>query len=214
MKDFPPHLKEHILGRLLNNVYEGDERQFTSAQRNSIHIINNQLYRHKVLRVNYTTYDLRRAQDSLNPRTQADVMVLAHEDESENPHPYWYAQIIGVFHVMVRHTGSESRSTAPQHIEFLWVHWLGCDLTYQAGWAAKRLPHIGFLDHDDPSAFGFLDPLHVIRGMHLIPGFAHGTSQQIPSDSPARQTSDDIEDWNCFYVNMCVINQGCRHNTH
>ena len=54
------------------------------------------------MRVNYTTYDMRRDQDSLNPRTQADVMLLAHEDlTARNSHPYWYARIIGLFHVYV-----------------------------------------------------------------------------------------------------------------
>jgi len=129
-------------------------------------------------------------------------MVLAHEDESENPHPYWYARIIGIFHVMVRHTGPESRSTMPQRVEFLWVRWLGRDLSSPSGWAAKRLPRIGFLDRDDSSAFGFLDPALVIRGVHLIPAFSYGTSQQIPANSPARHPLDDIEEWNYFYINM------------
>lgn len=192
----------HILGCLLDTQYEGDETEFTPAQRNSVHIINNRIYRHKVLRVNYTTYDLRRAQDSLNPRTQADVMVLAHEDESENPHPYWYAQIIGVFHVMVRHTGPESQSSVPQRMDLLWVHWLGRDMTYPSGWAAKRLPCVGFLNDDNPSAFGFIDPRHVIHGVHLIPAFAYGCSQLIPSTSVGRLMEDRAYDWNYFYVNM------------
>ncbi|KAG0693856.1 hypothetical protein DFH29DRAFT_815937, partial [Suillus ampliporus] len=54
VQDFLPHLKEHVLGHLLGNQYEGDEMQFTPAQRNLIHIINNQIYRHKVLCINYT----------------------------------------------------------------------------------------------------------------------------------------------------------------
>ncbi|KAI0263908.1 hypothetical protein BC834DRAFT_970987 [Gloeopeniophorella convolvens] len=43
------------------------------------------------LRINYTTYDMRRAQDTINPRTHADIMVLVHEDDAEDLHPYWYA---------------------------------------------------------------------------------------------------------------------------
>jgi hypothetical protein len=34
--------------------------------------------------------------------------------------------------------------------------------------------HVGFVDSDDPLAFGFLDPQYVIRGVHLLPAFAHG----------------------------------------
>ncbi|KAE9387587.1 hypothetical protein BT96DRAFT_837432 [Gymnopus androsaceus JB14] len=50
------------------------------------------MYKHKVLRVNYTTYDMRRAQDS-NPiqRTHPHVMVLSDDDD----HPYCYACILG-----------------------------------------------------------------------------------------------------------------------
>ena len=63
----------------------------------SLKLINNQIYQHKVLWVNYTTYNVRWDQDSLNPRTHGDIMVLSRDDE----HPYWYAHIVGIFHAMV-----------------------------------------------------------------------------------------------------------------
>ncbi|THH23073.1 hypothetical protein EUX98_g8103 [Antrodiella citrinella] len=62
-------------------------------------ISNNRMYRHKVLRINYTTYDVRRAQDSLNPRTHSDIMMLAHEDNDNGRSQYWYAHIVRLFHV-------------------------------------------------------------------------------------------------------------------
>ena len=69
---------------------------------------------------------MRRDQDSLNPRTQADVMLLAHEDlTARNSHPYWYARIIGLFHVYVTCAGD---SRGEQRIDFLWVRWLGRDI--------------------------------------------------------------------------------------
>ena len=117
------------------------------------------------MRVNYTTYDLRRSQDSLNSRTHANIMVLSHEDQGAGQtraHPYWYAQIIGIFHAMVQHTGRHSQSSEPQHMSFLWVRWYGRDLKHRAGWNAKRLHRVGFVDSDDPFAFGFLDLQHVI----------------------------------------------------
>ncbi len=91
-KDFLPRLKNHFLSRLLGHRYDGDELNFSSADRRNVLIMNNgTIYQHKVLRVNYTTYDLRRGQDSLNPRIpgHADVMVLSPENEGENedPHP-------------------------------------------------------------------------------------------------------------------------------
>ena len=98
----------------LEYEYDGDELEFTSAQHRTVIIDNNLIYRHKVLRVNYTTYDMRRAQDSLNPRIpgHADVMVLSPENDEDNedPHPYWYAHILGIYHANVRHMGPKSNS--------------------------------------------------------------------------------------------------------
>ncbi|KIO08767.1 hypothetical protein M404DRAFT_133050, partial [Pisolithus tinctorius Marx 270] len=87
---------------------------------------------HKSIQINYTSYNCCRAQDSLNPHTHADIMVLAHEDECLDqdglaPHPYWYAHIIGIFHTTVRYCGMDSTNTSPQCIDFLWVRWYARD---------------------------------------------------------------------------------------
>jgi hypothetical protein len=91
MQDFVPRLKDHILSRLLNCDYDGDEVPFSDADRNTVRIIDNRVYASKVLRVNYTTYNLRRDQDSMNPCTHCDVMVMSRET-GPNAHPYWYAR--------------------------------------------------------------------------------------------------------------------------
>src|ERR1700720_1806104 len=58
-----------------------DEHQFTNEERNTVRIIDNRIYSAKVLRVNYTTYDVRRDQDSMNPNTERrDIMVLSPEE--------------------------------------------------------------------------------------------------------------------------------------
>ena len=204
VQDFIPRLKDHLLARLLDHTYEGDEIDFTDSERETVTLVNNRIYRHKVLRINYTTYDLRRAQDSLNPRNHADVMVLSHEDEDGDPHPYWYARILGVFHAQVRHIGPRSKSTAVHRMDFLWVRWFGRDLDYKAGWKAKRLHRLGFIDSEDPGAFGFLDPNEVIRGVHLIPVFAYGRISSILPPSIARQPRESNQDWVFYYINLCV----------
>lgn len=89
-QDFARKLKNHLLARLLNQEYDGDEHQFSDEDRNTVRIIDNCVYSAKVLHVNYTTYDVRRNQDSMNPRTHCDIMVLSHETD-EHAHPYWYA---------------------------------------------------------------------------------------------------------------------------
>jgi hypothetical protein len=126
--------------------YDGDECEFTTAERNEVIITRNEIYSHQRLHVNYTSYDLQRGQDSLNPRTTAYFMVLGCENEDiPNPHPYWYGRIIKIFHAVIIHTGPQSHSTKPKVMEFLWVRWLGRDMEidYQEGWTTRRLPRIG-----------------------------------------------------------------------
>lgn len=189
--------------------YNGDEDEFTDDERRRVHIVQDKLYRHKVLRVNYTTYDVRRAQDSLNPRTHADVMVLTHEDDSRNSwHPYWFARIVGVFHVNVKLLNKDF--TVPPGIlakrfDVLWVRWFGQDPSARSGWKARRLPRVGFVDATDPNGsppFGFLDPAVVIRGVQMMPGFAHGRTSGLLGPSIVRQPAEKDGDWQFYYVGM------------
>ncbi|KAG0701627.1 hypothetical protein DFH29DRAFT_1000035 [Suillus ampliporus] len=121
--DFLPQLQDHILARLLGRNYDGDESSFSSAERSRLTFINDRIYRHKVIRINYTTYDLRQDQDSLNPRIHVDVMVLSHKDDEANSHPYWYARIIGAFHALVyyRDPASNPSSYDPVQVDFAWA---------------------------------------------------------------------------------------------
>lgn len=184
---------------------------FSSFDRCSIIIENDIIYRHKVLRVNYTTYDLRRAQDSLNPRipSHADVIVLSPENDEDNedPHPYWYARTLGIYHANVRYVGPGSKSPEPQKMDFLFVRWFGRDPEPQPGWKAKRLIRLGFVPGNSGSAFGFLDPGQVIRAVHLIPAFKWGrvTSKYLPRSLIARGSKDPDSDWQLYYVGMYVI---------
>jgi hypothetical protein len=162
--------------------------------------MSNHLYRHKVLQVNYTTYDGRQRQDSLNPRNHADFMTLSHEAGDTDPHAFWYGRIIGIFHVHIRYFQHRRYAPEIQHIPFLYVRWFGCDTSFQSGFRHKRYPRIGF---DDPEyAFTFLDPDQIIQGAHIIPGFAHKKSSDALGPSSAHRPSDNNQDWLYFYVNM------------
>jgi hypothetical protein len=55
-----------------------------------------------------------------------------------------------------------------------------------------------------PDAFSFLDPSHVIRGVHLIPRFAGGRTSQYLGPSIIRKQSEGEEDWVNYFVNWCV----------
>ncbi|KAH9840199.1 uncharacterized protein C8Q71DRAFT_702877 [Rhodofomes roseus] len=128
---FVPKLKGHLLSRLLGKDFDGDEEQYSRDELDSLQIVGNKIYAHQVLRVNFTTYDVRRDQDSVNPRTHSDVMVHSCETEA-GAHPYWYARVLGIFHADVYQHGRNVRNRSVQRMEFLWVRWfvstLACDL--------------------------------------------------------------------------------------
>ncbi|KAF5384836.1 hypothetical protein D9615_000907 [Tricholomella constricta] len=197
--DFLPKLKDHLLARLAHPEWTGDGNEFTPAEHSNLLIRNNRLYIHKVFRVNYTTYDVRRGQDSMNPRTRADIMTLSHQDDTD--HPFAYARILGVFHADVTHN-VPGNSRVPVSIEFLWVRWYRRDPTYRAGFKRKRLHRLEFLPDSDPDAYGFLNPDEVIRGSHIIPAFYYGPTETF-APSLAR-AADELDDWVYYYVNIFV----------
>ena len=199
-------LKEHLFCRL-DDQFSNNETStgITMHDQSRVQFINNHIFKHKVLRVNYMTYDLHRAQDSLNSRTHADFMTLwpPHPDIAGNQFPYRFGRIIGIFHAMVLfNAGPGSQVNEPQHMEFLFVRWFTADQGHCGGWKSKQLHCIKFVDDDD-DAFGFVDPQDVIHGVHLIPAFHYGQTSDLLSPSViARPKSDNDEDWSYFYVNM------------
>lgn len=163
------------------------------------------MYRHCTARINYTTYDVRRDSDTINPRNHPFVMMASPEMKT-NPsaHPFWYAQVLGVFHADVQHTGSHSKTLAWQPMEFLWVRWLGIEPGVSFGRRQAKLPKLGFVPEADELAFGFLDPSLVIRGCHLIPAFNDGqTSSLLSTQAPTEaRKNDQTQDWVNYYVGM------------
>jgi len=108
-------------------------------------------------------------------------MTLSHKDDEEHKtkFPYWFGQIIGIFHAVVFYIGPGSHSVDPQHMEFLFVWWFGRDMGHQGGWKTRRPHRIGFIDGKDNDTFGFLDPQEVIRGVHLIPAFHYSRTHDL-----------------------------------
>ncbi|KAJ3858704.1 hypothetical protein EV359DRAFT_75819 [Lentinula novae-zelandiae] len=131
------------------------------------------IYAAKTLRINYTTYNVCRDQDVINPRTDHNTIMLKSPDTNPDAHPYWYAQVLGIFHADIIHFKSRKQ------MEFLWVRWLGTEPDYRPGHKFAKLPKVGFVPEDDEFAFGFLDPSQVIRACHLIPAFVHGKSNDL-----------------------------------
>ncbi|GBE78097.1 hypothetical protein SCP_0109790 [Sparassis crispa] len=213
MKDFLPKLQDHLLGRLFSPGLAADGHQFAQEDRNRLLIQNHRIFAHQVLRINYTSYDVRRCQDSINPRNHADIMTLAPEHgHSDDTHPFAYGRVLGIFHADIVHNIPGSGPVL-QCLEFLWVHWFRRDRHWKAGFGRKRLHRVEFVPTAEPNASGFLDPDEVIRGVHLIPAFAHGYA--------ATQLDDSTEssDWKYYYVNcfvdrdmyICHLGDGVGH---
>ncbi|KAF7793821.1 hypothetical protein EIP86_004942 [Pleurotus ostreatoroseus] len=204
LQNFIPDLTDHILARLRGHAFNGEEHQFTWADRKQVRFLNNRIYRHQTMRVNYTTYDIRRDQDTINPRTRADVMVLnPGDEESENEqHPYWYARVCGIFHANVSYTGPGSTGREPQRIEFLWVRWFGLEPGSENPFKSLRLPLVGFVSEDVPGAFGFLDPAQVIRAAHIMPAEEFGLKDGLMGSALRRERPAENADWNFYHVGM------------
>ena len=196
-------LKDHLLSRLLQLDFDGDERLFTPEERNELRLINiNRIVESKVIRINYTSYDVHREHDCLRPDRHSFLMTLSREEDPER-HPFWYCQLIKAFHVEVHFCpGGVSRSQ--EKLEVLWVHWLGVDPDHKWGFWRCALPKVGFVPEDaDSPAFGFLDPSLVIRGCHLIPAFIDGhTVQLLRRGVSVARLPGETDDWASYYVNM------------
>jgi hypothetical protein len=196
---FIPKLRDHILYRLRGLDISYCDHTFTDEERNSIIIPNNTIYSVQTMQVHYTTYDLRRDYDTINPRTHGDIMVLS--GETSPSHPYWYARVLGIYHMEV--WVNDGGQPMKRDVEVLWVRWLAALRNHRSSIKLARLPKIAFVEESDPDAFGFLDPGQVIRGAHLIPAFAsgRGTSALRYGKSLARP-EEQLDDWEEHYVGM------------
>ncbi|KAI0365862.1 hypothetical protein BV20DRAFT_1027357 [Pilatotrama ljubarskyi] len=189
--DFIPSLQEHILAR--NGIVPRDTASgYTPGDRAQVGFYNNRVYWHRVLRVNYTTYDRRRTQESINPRSHPDILLLASPGSEDQAHPYWYARVLRILHVNVCFLARDGRAPGVSErtrVDVLWVRWFHLDTSTPGGFQTRRLHRLQFVPcSSDQEPFGFVDPAAVVRGAHIIPAFAHGrTDSLLPGPSLARQ---------------------------
>ncbi|CDO78069.1 hypothetical protein BN946_scf184708.g3 [Trametes cinnabarina] len=211
LKDFLPKLQTHLLACLRDNL-TATNNTFTESDRRDLIIENDRIYSHQFLRINYTTYDVRRGQDLVNPSTErCDIMMLANEglhtsDTSDNNTTgrlFWYARVLGIYHANIVDLRNGPLAI-PRRMEFLFVRWFGRDPEWKAGWTVRRLDQIGFVPESDPDAFGFVNPGDVIRACHLIPAFAKGRTNLLLGKSKIARPSGACDDWERFYVNRDV----------
>ena len=84
------------------------------------------IYRHKLLQLNFMTYDVWHGTDITRPRmTCCNIMLLA--DLTDNPvptsHHFLYAQVLGAYHANVIYTGPGMQDYKARRFDFLWVQW-------------------------------------------------------------------------------------------
>ena len=215
-----PKLKDHILLRIkemlrhealasrenLNPPQAGLLAiQGVGEDRDFMYFKSDCMYQHCLARFNYTTYDIRRSQDVINPGTpHRDIMLLASRaDNGEAPiHPFLYARVLGIYHVNVIYTGQGSLDNAPRRMEFLWVRWFEYDGGRSVEWADLTLNTIRFLPMADERAFGFVDPKSVLRSCHIVPAFARGGARV--DGIGLSRLAQDAQDWVRYRVNRCV----------
>ena len=135
-----PKLKDHLLPRIQAMILKeamslpGHESlvlpnvglSFTTSnkEQDSVLFKNDNMYKHQLLRVNYTTYNVRRSQDVINPNTShRDIMLLANSDSQETnlKHKFLYAHVLGIYHVNVIYVGPGMLDYCPRRLDFLWV---------------------------------------------------------------------------------------------
>ena len=169
-----------------------------------IFIKSDRMYQHHILRINYTTYDVRRSQDVINPGTShRDIMMLANnasDDEGvEKVHPFCYARILGIYHVNVIYTGTGMVDYVAHRLNFLWVRWYQYSKAQSIGWRDYQLDMLHFLPMAHEHAFGFVDPQDVIRAGHILPAFKRGKSHA--DGISISRCAGDGADWQNYFVN-------------
>ena len=159
------------------------------------------MYNHHLARFNYTTYDVRQAQDVINPGTDhRDILLLANSGDTDTQlhHPFLYAHVLGIYHVNVIYTGEGMLDYKARRVEFLWVRWFEYIGSRSVGWADSKLDSVRFPPMASESAFGFVDPRDVVRGCHIVPAFA---SRRVHLDEVGlSRCAHDGQDWSRYLV--------------
>jgi hypothetical protein len=229
-QDFVPKLKRHILPRIRQILHqesaagEADPNSPRAglsaistpcADDNSLLFKGDRIYRHNLGRFNYTTYDVRRSQDVINPgTTHRDIMVLASnpDSDSESNHRFLYARVLGIYHVNVIYIGEGSVDYTPRRVEFLWVRWFEYDNNNSSVWTDFKLDSVRFPSMADEGAFDFVDPNNVVRGCHIVPAFARGKARA--DGIGLSKLAGDSEDWSEYRVNRCVLSHYLNSKPH
>lgn len=214
-QSFLPKLKKHLLPRI-QAVLDSEQEtttfdnipcistapgSFTETAHDFVFFKSDCIYRHKILRFNFTTYAVRRRTDIVNPGTSRhNVMLLADSanGSTSNSHPFLYARVLGAYHANVIYSGPGMQDYKARHFDFLWVRWYEVVDPGSSGWSNSTLDSVRFPPLHDNESFGFVDPKDVLRGCHIIPAFSAGKRPENRID--VSRCAKDSKDYKRYYI--------------
>ena len=165
----------------------------------SVYFRSEQIYLHNICRIQYTTYNVQRGQDIINPSTpHRDIMLLATASDTDDSHPFLYARMLGIYHTNVIYAVDATQTYQAKWFEFLWVRWFEYQ-GWSVRWSNLKLDSITLPSVTSEGAFGFVDPGDVLRACHIIPAFSSG--KKYHDATGLSHCTDDSQDWCRYYVN-------------
>ncbi|TEB29008.1 hypothetical protein FA13DRAFT_1602778, partial [Coprinellus micaceus] len=215
---FVPNLQKHLLPRVVPHTERQHLERVTAEglefirpelgpvqlDWSSVYPKGWRIFSHKIIRIKYTTYDVRRREDVIHIGSDVcNVMIAnpAYADDQTLP-PYRYARVLGIYHADVSYTGEVFpgvRCLQPTRLEFVWVRWY---IINQPKDDMVPLESVSFPPVDSPESTAFLHPNTILRAAHLIPRFHKG---RVYEDGQGRShMARDAYDWNEYYVNQFV----------
>jgi hypothetical protein len=183
-----------------------DLRQSESISAHGVLFKNDCMYSHKIMRINYTTYNIRRSQDVVHPGTaHCNIMVLSSEDsEEQNDNSgvtpdFLYGEVLGIYHVNVIYRGPGMQDYRPRRIEFLWVRWYEPVESAPLTWNKFKLERLRFPSITEEGALSFIDPSDVVRTCHIVPRLAGEKSREW--EGAMSLIAKNKRDYCMYYVN-------------
>jgi hypothetical protein len=210
-QNFSIKLKTHLLPRIQAKLQQETATlggnpyiPVDETTRNFVFFKGDCIYHHKILRFNYTTYDVRRRTDIVKPGTsRCNVMLLADGDDgsASNSHHFLYARVLGAYHANVIYTGPGMQDHRARQFDFLWVRWYELVDPGTSGWSNSKLDSLCFPPLCHNESFGFVDPADVLRGCHVLPAFGSGKRQSSIDISRCAKSS---QDYKLYYIGRYV----------
>ncbi|KAJ2929664.1 hypothetical protein H1R20_g7412, partial [Candolleomyces eurysporus] len=235
-KTFLSDLRDHLLPRMASNLrarYQGQETHGTIPSLDPLYLAfkDHRIFSHKIMRLKYTTYDVRRDEDVIHVNSDVCNIMIPNPQYGKDAlahHPYLYARVLGIYHAHVYYVGeavSGVRDYTPIRMEFLRVRWYSSSTnpTNHLDSTSASLPELDtvvFPSITSPDAISFIDPNVVLRASHIIPRFCKG---RVYKDGRGKsEMAGDGFDWKEYYINRFVdrdmfmryqINLGVGHWT-